>query len=551
MPSAALRGRKIFFIFTDTFHENIVYLSMNILTFVAGLLAVLPTFYRNPILHSDYSDPDAICVNGEYWMTSSSFNCIPGLQILHSTNLVDWEIVNAALPKGLQPEEFFSPPRHGCGVWAPSIRYFNGKYWIFWGDPDFGVFQVHADHPAGEWSEPVCIWKGKGIIDTCPLLDDDGRIYMVHAWAGSRAGFKSVLAVCELDSGCTCIKGEQVLVFDGKKSGNETVEGPKFYKRDGWYYIFAPSGGVKEGWQLVLRSRNVYGPYESKVVLHQGNSDIHGPHQGAWVEDAAGDSWFLHFEDRYAFGRVVHLQPMSWTEDGWCTMGVDGNGDGIGEPVGKYRRPAAYPAVPVYPRAVPALESACNFNHEYIPYNWQWHANPEADWALMNPSESCLRLNCIRNPEGWRNLWDTPNLLLEKVLGPGMEVSARLVFRPSYKGDRCGLVMMGDDYSALDLLYDGGTVSLRRLLCTRADKGTEEQTEESVILSGDGSYSVWLRLKVLEGGMCRFSYSLDGKSYNRLGQDFRMKAGRWIGAKAGFYATAEIKKNDGGSVEVY
>ena len=116
------------------------------------LFSLLFTGFVNPILHSDYSDPDAICVDGEYWMVSSSFNCIPGLQILHSADLVNWEIVNAGIPRSLSPADVFDTPRHGCGVWAPAIRYFNGKYWIFWGDPDYGVFQIHADHPAGKWS---------------------------------------------------------------------------------------------------------------------------------------------------------------------------------------------------------------------------------------------------------------------------------------------------------------------------------------------------------------------------------------------------------------
>lgn len=524
---------------------------MTLISMIASILASALSLFTNPILHSDYSDPDLICVDGEYWMVSSSFNCIPGLQILHSTNLIDWEIVNAGIPKGLEPYEVFSKPVHGGGVWAPSIRHFNGKFWIFWGDPDNGVFQINADHPTGKWSEPHRVWNGKGIIDTCPLLDDDGRIYLVHAWAGSRAGFKSVLGVCELDSECTRIIGEQVMVFDGKKSGDDTVEGPKFYKRNGWYYIFAPSGGVKEGWQVVLRSKNVYGPYEYRKVLHQGTTSIHGPHQGGWVEDAAGDSWFLHFEDRYAYGRVVHLQPMKWTSDDWCTMGEDINSDGVGEPVLKYRRPAPYPQKKSYPGSVPALSVKTDFSHPYIPLNWQWHSNPETSWALLCPSGSYIRLNCIQDNPGWRNLWDTPNLLLEKVGGQEMKLTSRFVFRPSYNGDRTGMLMMGTDYSTIEMVYENDAVTLRRVLCLKADKGSEEEVCASIPLAGEDVYTVWLRVEVLKGAVCRFSYSLDSKKFKVLGDDFEMKAGKWIGAKTGFFATAKIQKNDGGSVDIY
>lgn len=526
--------------------------NMTLISALASILASALSFFTNPVLHSDYSDPDLICVDGEYWMVSSSFNCVPGLQILHSTNLLDWEIVGAGLPRGLTPFGVFRKSVHGGGVWAPSIRHFNGRFWIFWGDPDHGVFQINALHPAGEWTEPHQVWKGKGIIDTCPLLDDDGRVYLVHAWAGSRAGFKSVLTVCELDAECTRITGEQVLVFDGKKSGDDTIEGPKFYKRNGWYYIFAPAGGVKEGWQVVLRSKNVYGPYEYRRVLHQGSTDIHGPHQGGWVEDAAGDSWFMHFEDRYAYGRVVHLQPMEWTADDWCTMGKDINSDGIGEPVLKYRKPAPYPERDAYPGAVPALSVKTDFSHPYIPLNWQWHANPSADWALLCPSESYIRLNCIKEKADWRNLWDTPNLLLEKIAGEEMELTVKFVFRPSYNGDRAGLVIMGQDYSTIEMAYEEGGVLLRRILCTNAEKGTEESVSASLPIDGSGGfYTVWLRVNVRKGGMCRFSYSLDSRKYVVLGEDFKMKEGKWIGAKAGFFATAKIRKNDGGSVDIH
>lgn len=520
---------------------------MTLIAFILSLLTIPGTF-TEPVLHSDYSDPDVICVDGEYWMTSSSFNCIPGLQILHSTDLVNWDIVNAALPKMYGPP--VSDVQHGNRVWAPAIRYFNDRFWIFWGDPDLGVFQVHADHPAGTWSEPVQVWKGKGIIDTCPLRDDDGRIYLVHAWAGSRAGFKSVLGVCELDAECTQFISEQVMVFDGNKSNDDTIEGPKFYKRNGWYYIFAPSGGVKEGWQMVLRSKNIYGPYEYRTVLHQGKTDIHGPHQGGWVEDAAGDCWFLHFEDRYAYGRVVHMQPMKWTDDGWCTMGVDMDGDGIGEPVSEYRRPAPFPDKK-YPRSVSALETRTDFTHEYIPYNWQWHASPQTDWALMNPSEGCIRLNCIQNPRRWKNLWDTPNLLLEKIVGPQMQLQAKLSFRASYPGDRTGLIVMGIDYSAIELYFDGNRIILRRATCMDAESGEAEAYSDEVVLPHELFTDIHFRVKVEKGCLCTFQYSTDGRKFKTLGAPFKAREGKWIGAKTGFYATACIKKNNGGSVEIY
>lgn len=528
---------------------------MKILTILVSALISLAAHdkdtYTNPILFSDYSDPDVIRVGDDYWMTSSSFTCYPGLQILHSTNLVDWEIAGAAVID-FSDDPTFDAPNHGGGVWAPCLRYHDGRYWIFWGDPDRGIFQVNTTDPRGEWSKAHLVMEGKGLIDTSPLWDDDGRVYLVHAYAGSRAGFKSILNVCELDKDCTRVISDQVLVFDGKKNGNDTVEGPKFYKRNGWYYIFAPSGGVKTGWQLVLRSRNVYGPYEWRKVLHQGDTQINGPHQGGWVTDAAGDSWFIHFQDKYAWGRVCHLQPMTWTEDDWCIMGEDRNGDGIGEPVSTYRRPAvAKTAEPLKEGYLSATATSSNFTGIKIPLNWQWEANPKYYWFQHNPELGCLRLNCIQNPEGWVNLRDTPNILAQKVVGPRTEFTTKLVYRPSYAGERVGVILTGRSYSTIEMNYDGQKVSLVRRDCPDANKGAKETILESIELGNERFNTVHIKLVVEDDCMCTFSYSLDGKRFKKFGPVFKGREGDWIGAKIGYFATSEIKKNDGGSVEVY
>lgn len=591
--------------------------------------------YTNPVLDSDYSDPDVVCVDGEYWMTASSFNCVPGLQILHSTDLVDWEIVGAALPADSPYwDGALASPDHGDGVWAPSIRFRESdrRLYIFWGDPDRGIFQVSAEDPRGRWTDPVCVIPGRGLIDPCPLFDDDGRVYLVHAWAGSRAGFKSVLNVCELDADCTRAVGEQVLVFDGNKNGNLTVEGPKFYRHGGRYWIFAPAGGVKTGWQLALRADTPYGPYEWRRVCEAASeadaaagraAPTRAPHQGGWVADASGRYWFLHFEDRHAWGRVVHLQPMDWTDDGWCIIGVDIDGDGIGEPVSSFDRPTPFekaqnspiraysganslkkaqngPARAFSPLekaqdgpirafadglylAVPAEETRTGFNGTSIPLNWQWHGRPGVDWAMPNPADGGLRLNCIVHDEGWRNLWDTPNLLLEKIVGPSMELTARLVFRPAYAGDRAGLTVMGLDYSTLELYYDGENVFLQRRVCSDADKGGAELVADSLpmktVLSEAGKpyCTVHVRVSISDrvhgksarpasrGASatassagdwppvveCRFSYSTDGRRFSEFGPASTAREGQWIGAKAGFFATADIRKNDGGSVEIF
>lgn len=324
--------------------------------------------YINPIINADYSDPDVCAVGNDFYLTASSFNCIPGLPILHSNDLVNWKIVNYALKKQI-PAEIYDKPQHGKGVWAPCIRYHKGEFYIYWGDPDFGIYMIKTSNPEDEWSEPVLVKAGKGMIDPSPLWDEDGKVYLINAWAGSRSGINSVLVVSEMNSEGTKVISDPVMVFDGNDGVNHTVEGPKFYKRNGYYYIMAPAGGVEQGWQLAMRSKNIYGPYQYKIVMAQGKSVINGPHQGAWVETNAGESWFINFQDKAMYGRVLHLNPMKWIND-WPVIGVDKDGDGCGEPVTEYKKPNVGK---VYPKETP-VESD-EFSSARLGLQWEWHAN--------------------------------------------------------------------------------------------------------------------------------------------------------------------------------
>src|SRR5438067_1286255 len=162
--------------------------------------------YCNPILYADYSDPDVIRVGEDFYLIASSFNCTPGLPILHSRDLVNWTIINHAL-KNL-PHPRYSDVQHGCGVWAPSIRHHAGKFWIVFPMPDEGLYVTTADDPAAKWSEPHLLLAGKGLIDPCPLWDDDGQAYLVHAYAKSRCGLKHMLCVRPMAPDASRLLGE-------------------------------------------------------------------------------------------------------------------------------------------------------------------------------------------------------------------------------------------------------------------------------------------------------------------------------------------------------
>ncbi len=506
--------------------------------------------YTNPVINADYSDPDVCVVGDDYYLTASSFQCIPGLPVLHSKDLVNWEIIGYAV-KQLQPREVFDTPSHGNGIWAPSIRYHNGEFYIYWGDPDFGVFMVKTKDPAGEWSEPLCVIPGKGMIDTCPLWDDDGRCYLVNGWANSRSRFASVLTVRELNAEGTKPISEPVIVFDGNGTENRTCEGPKFYKRDGWYWIMCPAGGVPTGFQLAMRAKTPYGPYEAKKVLAQGKTAVNGPHQGGWVHTAMGEDWFLHFQDKECYGRVVHLQPVTW-KDNWPVMGVDKDGDYCGEPVVTYRKPKTRGGWKV----VNPVETD-EFSSNRMGLQWQWQANYNQVFG-MPTAFGTFRVYNHKHRTDAVNLFDVPNMLLQKTPADNFTATTKIRLTSKADNQMGGLIMMGLDYSALVAKRVGDEFVLQQLVCHAADKNkpetattiaTLQPTEKDVIDYKPGIHlDIYLRMVVADG-KCKFYYSLDGRKFRAAGEEFKMREGKWIGAKIGLVSVEPDGNTDRGWVE--
>ena len=492
--------------------------------------------YKNPIINADYSDPDAIRVGDDFYMISSSFEDMPGLPILHSKDLVNWEIIGHALQKQ-PPYDHFNKPQHGNGVWAPTIRYHNNEFYIYYPDPDFGIYLVKAKSITGPWTDPVLVYPGKGIIDPCPFWDDNGNVYLVHAFAGSRAGIKSVIAMNKMNSDGTKVIDDGVIVYDGHEQ-DPTIEGPKLYKRNNYYYIFAPAGGVPTGWQLVLRSKNIYGPYERKVVMDQGNSVVNGPHQGAWVTTQKGEDWFIHFQDKGVYGRVVHLQPMIWKND-WPIIGVDKDGDGKGEPVLTYKKPNVGKT---YSIQTPAESDEFNLNT--LGLQWQWMANPQSFYAFMNTADGSLRLYAYY-VDSAKNLWQKPNVLLQKLTAEECMFTTKLSFKPNMKNaeETIGLVMMGMNYAGVVLQSQHDSIFIKRIVCN----GAEDGNAETVITIDKAKQSdIYFRIEMKKGGTCSFSYSYDGNNFIKSGDDFQAVQGKWIGAKVGLFATGSEKSNDCG-----
>lgn len=494
--------------------------------------------YKNPVIHADYSDPDAIRVGDDFYMTASSFNHVPGLPILHSKDLVNWKLIGHALKK-LVPEDHFKKVQHGGGVWAPAIRYHKNEFYIYYPDPDFGIYLTKAKNITGPWSDPVVVEAGKGLIDPCPLWDDDGKVYLVHAYAGSRAGIKSIIVIKELNAEGTKVTGNAVMVYDGHEN-DPTIEGPKLYKRNGYYYIFAPAGGVSTGWQTVLRSKNIYGPYERKVVMHQGATPINGPHQGAWVNTQTGEDWFLHFQDKDAYGRVVHLQPMKWINN-WPVIGVDNDGGGKGEPVLNYKKPTIGKKIPVV-----TVQDSDEFDSPKLGLQWQWNANPGEGWAFPTSSGN-LRMFSVYVPDSIKSVWNLPNILAQKLPAETFRAMVKVTFNPKFKNERFGFILFGTDYAYVSIQKRNNEMSIVFNENINADKNAPDKEVNNFSVTGT---EFELQVEVNKEGMCNFRYMNNGSLQRINSNSFKAKPGRWVGAKIGMFCTRDNVTNDAGFADV-
>ncbi len=481
--------------------------------------------YQNPILFADYSDPDAIRVGDDFWMIASSFSHAPGLPILHSTDLVHWDLVNHALPRNL-PEEHYQTHRAGCGVWAPAIRHHDGLFWIFYPDPDYGIYVITASDPRGEWSTPYLIKAGAGLIDPCPQWDGD-KAYLVHGWAKSRAGICNTLTLHEMSLDATKLLDDGTVIIDGDKDTDwNTIEGPKLYKHNGWYWIFAPADGVATGFQAVFRSRSIHGPYEGRNVLHQGSTPVNGPHQGAWVDTPDGEHWFMHFQERQPFGRIVHLQPMSWRADGWPIMGHAPEGTGTGEPVSAYPIPKLPPA----PKTVPQSDT---FPDGSIGRQWQWQANPSPNWIDYEATKPGLNLACSPRPET-NSFWKHGPILLQKLTGPELSACVTLELTSKTIGDATGLILFGYDYFWIGLVRSERGMQLQFRECRDAQDGTPETLVDSTYTE---YCQLKLKLESKQEGQCQFSYSIEDEPFTPFGPQIQARESKWVGAKFGIFAT--------------
>ncbi len=528
--------------------------------------------YRNPVIYADYSDPDVCRVGEDFYMTASSFSCFPGLPILHSKNLVNWTIVGHAIthyPEELR--EVFRVPQHGGGVWAPAIRYHAGKFWIFFADPDHGILMTTAEKAEGPWTPLHLVQKSYGWIDTCPFWDEDGQAYLVHGFANSRSKLSNILWLHRMAADGTRLLDDGKCIFDARGIYT-TVEGPKLYKRGGIYYVFAPGGGVTGGYQLALRSKEIWGPYEHRIVMDSGKTQINGPHQGAWVDAADGRSdWFVHFQEVLPYGRITHLQPMRWEND-WPVIGEAASGAVKGEPVLVH----ALPVVGQKTGGVAMPQTSDEFEEEKLGLQWQWWGEYREEWYSLTAAPGNLRLYAAGAPAGVMGLYDRANLLLQKFPARKFTATAKVDVSHLAPRAKAGLVLAGKVMASLHVerLGDNETRLAHTSFAYRppaSPRGTTDAkrfdappygpvpavtitpptpfpapSTQAPATQGDSENAhvnvagttLYLRMTCDEMAVCTFSYSLDGKEYRVLGKTVTAVNDTWIGAKVGLFCNA-------------
>ena len=491
--------------------------------------------YQSPILYADYSDPDVIRVGEDYYMVSSSFTYLPGVPLLHSKDLVHWELINHCVSS--LPFEKYDFPSHGSGTWASSIRYHEGTFFVFIPLVDEGILVARSRDPYGEF-ELNLLCKSKGWIDPCPFWDEDGKAYMVFAYAKSRCGMKHRLSMVEIDPNCRGLLSEPKLIFDGEQIA-PTTEGPKMYKKNGYYYILMPSGGVEDGWQSCLRSRSVYGPYEYKIVMHQGNSAVNGPHQGGWVTSSDGRDWFIHFQDVIELGRIVHLQPMCFA-DGWPFIGQDQNGDGIGEPVESWYMPEE--DMPSY-----AIAQSDDFEEKHLGLQWQWQANPNSAYYSLTDRPGYLRLFCWKNPERENYLWYAPNVLTQIPQKKELTMTVKMELTGKEAGDFGGIGVEGHIYGYAGLYSTGEKMEIRCYRGIVTEKMFHGEAEERLVFSSKLEGNVlWLSMSLSDDKTYKFSYSTDGVHFTQIQEKFPLSRATWTGAKLCLWSCSKENKNSEG-----
>ena len=449
--------------------------------------------YANPVLNADFSDPDVIRMGEKFYMVASDFHFM-GMQVLESDDMVNWHYISQIYNRFDEPG--WDENRHYAGgSWAPAIRFHDGRFYVYFCTPDEGLYMTSAADAHGPWEPLHLVKRVEKWEDPCPLWDDDGQAYLGRSQWGA-----GPIIVHKMSADGRQLLDEGKTVYTGP-----VAEGTKWLKRNGYYFLIIPEGGVGAGWQTVLRAKNIYGPYERRIVLEQGTTEINGPHQGSLVDAPDGSWWFYHFQDTPERGRVVHLQPARWLDE-WPLMGVDLDGNGIGEPVRSWKKP-----IPSEGRSLPQTDD--DFSGP-LGLQWQWNHNPRDNYWSLAERKGFLTLHALPA----NSLKESHNILTQKVIGYVTESTTVVESRGNCFA---GLACTGSEFRGVGVTPQGIFV--------------EKDGERTLIRKGKFKRIFFRVQNDCVNHLHQFSYSLDGRRFEPAGEPFAMHNGYWKGIRVGLF----------------
>ena len=448
--------------------------------------------YSNPVIPADFPDPDVIRVGDTYYMVTTTMFIFPGVTVLKSKDLVNWEYCSNAVPRfDVDPAyNMEGGHRYGHGQWATSIKYHNGKFYLLFITLDEGGFACTADQAEGSWE----IHKlPRGFYDPGLFFDDDGKIYVAEGYGK--------ISITEVDENLAPV-AESRLVFTGDIRGG--LEGTHVYKINGYYYLYCTYGGPN-GIQVALRSKNIYGPYEQKVVIHDETKSVNfGVHQGALIETRTGEWWTMLFVDAGPLGRFPSLHPVTWV-DGWPMVGVDGKG------VVTYKKPNVGREYPIT-----QLPTSDEFEDKTQGMQWGWNHNPDPEKWSLTENPGSLRLKTAKVVSMWT---EARNTLTQRIFAnydqsiPTVATTAMDVSHMQ-DGDIAGLAVFQDPYAFIGVKQEQGKKKIIMV-------NNGETVESDTLPQGNVLY-----LRALAGNASKkatFEYSLDNRTFRPLGNELNMR----------------------------
>ena len=456
--------------------------------------------YKNPVLNADYSDPDVIRVDDKYYMVASDFHFM-GMQVLESCDMVNWQVISQVYRRFDYPG-WDSNQHYGGGSWAPAIRHHNGLFYVYFCTPDEGLFMSTASDACGPWSPLHCVKAVEKWEDPCPFWDEDGHAYLGRSQYGA-----GPIIIHRMTVDGRQLLDDGVTVYTGP-----VAEGTKIMKRNGYYYLIIPEGGVCCGWQTVLRSHSIYGPYEKRVVLEQGSTDVNGPHQGALVEASDSTWWFYHFQETHPRGRVVHLQPARWKDD-WPLIGVDIDGNGVGEPVSVWQKPLQSIETIAFVKSIASINPLSPL--------WQWNHNPvDSAWSYSERSGfltlHALPADCLKASR---------NMLTQKTVGYESEATVTIDGAALRNGDHAGLLCTGKQFMGVGICRTAGKLHFYL-----------EQDGQRTLLDRCPKNKVFLRVTIdSDRNLHQLSTSTDSRHFTQPLSAFPLRMGYWKGSRIGLY----------------